>query len=217
MRMKSKTLWLIVGVPGSGKSTFLANQVNKPNTKIISRDAIRFKLLGDGDAYFKNEDTVWNMYVDAIKNSLQENEHTVLDATHLNERSRNKILDRLNLNDVNINVIYFKVPLNVCIDRNAQRTGRAHVPTDVITKMYASYRYPTFNEKYHYNRILLLLHILHYHFLVGSFQLTPILCPLQLLPFFSLLIFLHFCIKSSHIVSYFFISLSSFFGIVIQT
>lgn len=154
MRMKSKTLWLIAGVPGSGKSTFLANQVNKPNAKIISRDAIRFKLLEDGDAYFKNEDTVWNMYVDAIKNSLQENEHTVLDATHLNERSRNKILDRLNLDDVNINVIYFKVPLNVCIDRNAQRTGRAHVPTDVITKMYSSYHYPTFNEKYHYNRIL---------------------------------------------------------------
>ena len=123
MRMKSKTLWLIAGVPGSGKSTFLANQVNKPNAKIISRDAIRFKLLEDGDAYFKNEDTVWNMYVDAIKNSLQENEHTILDATHLNERSRNKILDRLNLNDVNINVIYFKVPLNVCIDRNSQRTG----------------------------------------------------------------------------------------------
>lgn len=72
----------------------------------------------------------------------------------MNERSRNKILDRLNLDDVNINVIYFKVPLNVCIDRNAQRTGRAYVPTDVITKMYASYRYPTFNEKYHYNRIL---------------------------------------------------------------
>lgn len=154
MRMKSKTLWLIAGVPGSGKSTFLANHTNNSKAKIISRDAIRFKLLGDGDAYFKNEDTVWNMYVDAIKNSLQENEHTVLDATHLNERSRNKILDRLNLDDVNINVIYFKVPLNVCIDRNSQRTGRAHVPTDVITKMYTSYRYPTFNEKYHYNRIL---------------------------------------------------------------
>ena len=154
MRMKSKTLWLIAGVPGSGKSTFLANHTNNSKAKIVSRDAIRFKLLEDGDAYFKNEDTVWNMYVDAIKNSLQENEHTVLDATHLNERSRNKILDRLNLDDVNINVIYFKVPLNVCIDRNSQRTGRAHVPTDVITKMYTSYRYPTFNEKYHYNRIL---------------------------------------------------------------
>ena len=120
MRMKSKTLWLIAGVPGSGKSTFLANHTNNSKAKIVSRDAIRFKLLGDGDAYFKNEDIVWNMYVDAIK----------------------------------INVIYFKVPLNVCIDRNSQRTGRAHVPTDVITKMYASYRYPTFNEKYHYNRIL---------------------------------------------------------------
>ena len=47
MRMKSKTLWLIAGVPGSGKSTFLANQVNKPNAKIISREAIRFRLLVD--------------------------------------------------------------------------------------------------------------------------------------------------------------------------
>ncbi len=154
MRMKSKTLWLIAGVPGSGKSTFLANRFNEPNMKIISRDAIRFKLLGDEDTYFKNEDTVWNMYVDAIKDSLQENKHTIIDATHLNERSRNKILNRLNLDGVDINVIYFKVPLNVCIDRNSQRTGRAFVPTDAITKMYASYRYPNFNEKYHYNRII---------------------------------------------------------------
>jgi predicted ABC-type ATPase len=56
--MKSKTLWLIAGVPGSGKSTFLANKVNSSKAKIVSRDAIRFKLLGDGDSYFKNEDTV---------------------------------------------------------------------------------------------------------------------------------------------------------------
>lgn len=154
MRMKSKTLWLTAGVPGSGKSTFIASEANEPGVRIISRDEIRFKLLGDGDAYFKNEDIVWNMYVDAIKDSLQENKHTIIDATHLNERSRNKILDRLNLDDVDVNVIYFKVPLGVCIDRNSQRTGRAHVPTDVITKMYASYRYPTFHEKHHYNRII---------------------------------------------------------------
>lgn len=152
--MKSKTLWLTVGIPGSGKSTFIANEANEPGVRIISRDEIRFKLLGDDDAYFKNEDIVWNMYVDAIKDSLQENKHTIIDATHLNERSRNKILDRLNLDDVDVNVIYFKVPLEVCIDRNSQRTGRAHVPTDVITKMYASYRYPTFHEKHHYNRII---------------------------------------------------------------
>lgn len=154
MRMKSKTLWLTAGVPGSGKSTFIASEANEPGVRIISRDEIRFKLLKDGDSYFKNEDAVWNMYVDAIKDSLQENKHTIIDATHLNERSRNKILDRLNLDDVDINVIYFKVPLNVCIDRNSQRTGRAFVPTDVITKMYTSYRYPNFNEKYHYNRII---------------------------------------------------------------
>ena len=45
MRMKSKTLWLIAGVPGSGKSTFLANHTNNSKAKIVSRDAIRFKLL----------------------------------------------------------------------------------------------------------------------------------------------------------------------------
>ena len=153
MRMKSKTLWLIAGVPGSGKSTFLANHTNNSKAKIVSRDAIRFKLLGDGDAYFKNEDTVWNMYVDAIKNSLQENEHTVLDATHLNERSRNKILDRLNLDDVNINVIYFDICAAVCCQRNTLRTGRAKVPENTIINMMYRFQTPTFNEKYKYNEI----------------------------------------------------------------
>lgn len=150
--MKSKNLWIIAGVPGSGKSTYLANHVSPED--VISRDAIRFKMLNDGDDYFANEDAVWNQFVDTIKYHLTTSKNTYVDATHLNERSRNKLLNRLNLDGVNINVMYFKVPLNICIDRNAQREGRAKVPTSVLNQMYASYRYPTFKERYHYKRII---------------------------------------------------------------
>ena len=70
-----------------------------------------------------------------------------VDATHLTDKSRNKTKRRLNHKNIDkiVNVI-FDVPLEVCLERNAQRTGRATVPEDVIKNMYNSFTFP--NDPY---------------------------------------------------------------------
>ena len=49
-----KTIWILSGAPGSGKSTWVHKNC-LPNSLIISRDQIRFNMLKDSDDYFKYE------------------------------------------------------------------------------------------------------------------------------------------------------------------
>ena len=43
-----KTIWLLCGTPGSGKSTWAKSQIEKNGGIWISRDVIRFEIIEDG-------------------------------------------------------------------------------------------------------------------------------------------------------------------------
>lgn len=150
----NKTLILTVGIPGSGKSSWIEKN-NYTNIPVVSRDVIRFQMLGNSkDDYFSKEDAVWKEYVHQIQCYLNNNSSVIADATHITKASRKKILDALNLDDkTDINIIYFDVPLDVCLERNAKRTGLARVPDEAIKGMYNKLTAPSFNEKYLYNWI----------------------------------------------------------------
>lgn len=143
-----KYLLLLSGLPGSGKSTwcreFLHN--HKPETAIWhSRDNIRFQMLKDDEDYFAYEDEVFDLWIRVIQSSLNDpfTKYILADATHLNDRSRNKTLSHLKLNpDVEVVNIVFNVPLHVCLQRNAQRTGRELVPEKAIKRMYRGFHMP---------------------------------------------------------------------------
>lgn len=146
-----KNLWIMCGIPGSGKSTWLANNISRfTNSIIISRDQIRFSMLKEEDEYFLKEKEVFNTFVNKIQNAIDNGIWDIfIDATHLNEKSREKVLRRLKLNDYQINVIVFQVPLGECLRRNNLRTGRAKVPTAVIRRMAQDLTHPnTDNRKY---------------------------------------------------------------------
>lgn len=153
MKMKQKNLWILSGIPASGKSTF----INKlwPNCGcVVSRDTIRFQMLNDDESYFGKEKSVWNAYIEAIKLGLKEYDNVYADATHLNPNSRRKLLTAINAKEyknLNVNVIYFSTPVEECIKRNEKREGRTRVPESVIRSMANSFVKPTFNEciKYH--------------------------------------------------------------------
>ena len=126
-----------------------------PNSLVISRDQIRFDMLKDSDDYFKYEDKVWREYIEQISSAIRNPfvDNIYLDATHLNEKSRNKVLNSLGnlIKNININVIYFDICAAVCCQRNALRSGRAKVPENTIVNMLYRFQTPTFNEKYKYN------------------------------------------------------------------
>lgn len=130
-------LMILTGAPGSGKSTW-ANQ--QKNAKVISRDTIRFSLLSEDDEYFSKENEVLRLFYkniqDALDNKNADYDTVIADASHLTPMRRYETIRELNIDNLEevIN-IQFITPIEVCIARNANRTGRANVPNEVIRRM----------------------------------------------------------------------------------
>jgi len=152
-----KTLLLMCGPSGAGKSYWVKNFIkDNSNAVWISRDTVRFSMVAEDEEYFSKEDDVFKEWIRQIQKALDaEGEgYVIADATHLNERSRNKTLNALRFENDKIIPIYAHPGVRKCLEQNEQRTGRAHVPRSVIRRMCASFEEPTMDEKYKYYSIL---------------------------------------------------------------
>lgn len=149
-KSKSKKLFLMSGIPGSGKSTWAENHLSAfgNDANIVSRDKIRFSLLEEKDTYFGKEKEVWNAFVQQCMDSITNHEVTIIDATHISEASRNRILRILTpvLKDVEINIIVINPGVDTAIQQNNNRTGRAFVPASVIRRMAEQFTMPKLEE-----------------------------------------------------------------------
>lgn len=142
-------LYIMVGIPGSGKS-YIANILAKEtNGTVVSRDEIRFKYLKDDERYFYHEEKVFKEYIDTIQKYLGEGGTVIADATHLNAPSRIKLLDNLYFTKEDYIIpLVIKTPFELCSERNAQRTGRSRVPDNVLKGMYNSLTDPNEDPVY---------------------------------------------------------------------
>ena len=85
---------------------------------------------------------MFSTWINEIQSALNDNnvENIYIDATHLNKKSREKVLNKLNLMYADLIAVNFIIPIETCIERNSKRTGRALVPKDVIESMYKSFQ-----------------------------------------------------------------------------
>ena len=146
-------LYILSGLPGSGKSTFAKKVLMQDKSKVyVSRDEIRFSMLDDSDAYFKNEKKVFDEFTLRIAEGLFQGHDVIADATHLNMSSRNKLINALLAFHApfgKIFLIIMDTPLETCIDRQSMRDGREKVPQNVIENMAKNQNYASLiNEKY---------------------------------------------------------------------
>lgn len=142
-----KNLFLMCGIPGAGKSTWLAK--NRPNACVISRDKIRFSIVKEDEYYFSKEKEVFNTYIKNIQDAIDNGnvEDIYCDATQINQNSRNKVLNALDLTNVNnVTVLVVHPSLEETLKRNEERTGRAYVPKSVIRRMWNQFERPEYDE-----------------------------------------------------------------------
>ena len=147
--MKQKKAWLMCGTPGSGKSTWVQEQIAANDGIWCSRDNIRFSLLDENEDYFAKEDLVISTWITEIQNALDNEEgsdNIYIDATHLNVKARKKVMNMLNLKNAEVIAVNFIIPLDVCLFRNDGRKGRAFVPRSVIRRMFYSFEPATMDE-----------------------------------------------------------------------
>ena len=147
-------LYVLCGIPGCGKSTWVKNRMventssTDPKWVYVSRDEVRFSMITEEDDYFSKEKQVFEEFVNRLCGNLNDawTQNVIADATHLNETSRDQLINAIRRKRPNlplhITMVYFDNPLEVCKFRNDKREGRAHVPDEVMNKMYAQLEFP---------------------------------------------------------------------------
>lgn len=148
-----KKLYLMMGISGSGKSSWARDFQSKfSDTIVISRDAVRFSLVKENEAYFAKEKKVFKTFAhlacEAIKAEIN---NVILDATHLNFSSRQKILNAikepLQEHGYKVIVMHIDTAPSVSITRDKKRLGREQVGSEVISKQVGSIEPVTDSEK----------------------------------------------------------------------
>lgn len=147
---KTKNLIIMCGIPGAGKSTFIKNHT--PEDKIVvSRDAIRFSMVAEDEEYFSKENAVYKEFVNQICAGLHNSDYVIVDATHINEGSRSKLMRSLSGHydprEWKVSALVIDSCLAKCLEQNELRKGtRAYVPVSAIRRMASQFTMPKFEE-----------------------------------------------------------------------
>lgn len=131
-------LIMLVGIPGSGKSTWAKEQVTASGGRVkrVNRDDLR-AMIDCGQWSKANEKLIVEVRNRIIVESLRRFNDVIVDDTNLtryHERDLRNLLDELTFKP-EFEVKVFDTPFEVCVERNAKREGRARVPDNDMLRM----------------------------------------------------------------------------------
>lgn len=146
---KGKNFFMLVGPPGSGKST-MAKQLQDSedaNTIIVCPDDIREELSGDATDQSRNVEVFEKVYERLVMH-LDSGFNVIYDATNCRSNYRFKILNTIKPHANKIVCLMSTTSIVECINRNSQRDR--FVPERVIENMYFTLKKhpPTLFEGY---------------------------------------------------------------------
>jgi len=149
--MNKNKIYVLVGLPGIGKSTWLNEFLNEnPNFTVASSDNyIEEKCKQDGITY----DEGFSKYIkEADKNYkkdlitlLENGQDIIVDRTNLSDKSRAKILNRVP-EGYTKTIVMFDISEEEHNKRLNERSGKT-LPDKVLQSMKDNYVEPSFNEK----------------------------------------------------------------------
>ena len=143
-------LIVMMGASGVGKS-YLAKHIadTHEDCVIVSRDAIRFAMLGRGEDYVAHEDEVIKHFYQNISDALRVHEYVIADATHLSVKARNRLFSNISIpSGTRVVGVWIETSVDTALRQNAARTGLARVPEDVIRRMFKTKVSPRKNEPF---------------------------------------------------------------------
>lgn len=134
-------LCMLVGLPGSGKSTYAKN-MEKKGYVIHSSDALRKELFGDEEFQEENE-KIFEELKRRIKTDLKEGKNVVFDACNISRKRRVAFLNEVK-KICEKECIILATPYYKCLELAEKRERK--VPGYVIEKMYKNWNTPYWFE-----------------------------------------------------------------------
>lgn len=135
---------MLIGIPGSGKSTYL-KRINNPNIEIVCPDDIRREICGNISDQSRNRE-VWEMAEMLIMKYLSRGKYVILDATNVNTRSRQQLLSRVKATNSGVKTYATMFDANPKVSKERiamdikNKVDRSNVPPEVIDRMYNMYQ-----------------------------------------------------------------------------
>lgn len=134
--MNKYKLYILVGIPGCGKTTWAKNVL--AYIKHISSDDIRKELFGD-DPYDRDRNhRVFETFYKSIDLYLDMKYHVVADATNLRDFARAELRRIAQDREAETNLIFFQNASQAVV-RNARRPTQEIVPADDMVNMLENY------------------------------------------------------------------------------
>lgn len=136
-----RTLLILRGCMGSGKSTFIKN--NNLTDYTLSADEIRLmfhspSMTEDGSMSIsaRSDREVWNTLHRMLEVRMECGDFTVIDATHKTSKAVSKYLELADKYRYNCYQLNIEATLEECLERNLLRDSIRRVPESEITRAY---------------------------------------------------------------------------------
>lgn len=149
--MNTKSIYILVGLPGIGKSTWLKDFGTKNPSFLVasSDDYLQQKSIEDGITY----DEAYPVYIKEaekeykkkLQDMLDSGQNIIVDRTNLTAKSRAKILNKVP-DGYTKTVIQFEITEDEHNNRLTNRVGKTLSPR-IIQQMKDFYVEPSFEEK----------------------------------------------------------------------
>lgn len=145
-----KAVYMLIGAPGSGKSTFRNKQFQDTDHTVVSMDDLRMEWYDKNDyetAFAKaSKDSSFNAKVDKFYiETLRENDMVVLDNTNTAAKARKRWIAPAKARDFKVIGVLFPVALQTILDRQKTREDKT-IPDHVVRNMYERMSLPMYGE-----------------------------------------------------------------------
>jgi predicted kinase len=138
MKKENLKLLILIGIPGSGKSTWSKDYVKyNDNWVRVNRDDFRDMLKTSQVCENKIEDMITKLVNETISSALMRKLNVIVDNTHVKVKYINSIVEEFKYScDIDYRV--FDVSIDKAIERDSNREKK--VGSDVIKRMYGDYK-----------------------------------------------------------------------------
>lgn len=128
---------LLVGISGSGKSTWAKAIQDKNSALIVLCPDILRGIVGSGEEDQTVNGFVFNVVRAMTEYFLKSGKDVIIDATNVRKVNRQEFIDIGHKHGAKVCAYVFRVPLEVCLERNFKRARR--VPPEIIQRQFDNY------------------------------------------------------------------------------